>query len=528
MTTHPQPSAGYWQTVTVAAALAVFALYVWLAVSNPHVALLADDALYLLMADLYSPWRDATGPTYHYVRAVSHLPPVFPLYLGLLGGGADNIAAARVACAAAMTIACALVYLYALGRGCGRPTAAWVAVFVALAPATLIHVIDIWSEGLYLALSLAVLMYAAHIAKQPRSWPYLVLLGLLVACAIGTRTIGVALIPVVLWALRGAGWRTLAIVLGSLVVGHGLISVLAQTGGGESYAGQIAAAYGADPLAALRAQLSSSLSLLPSALSKVLIYQHAPTPWQSALLALALLAMLAGLVTEIRRRSAIAVYFVAYLGVVLLWPYPAILDRFVYPLLPILLLLIVRGSRTLSSRRWPSILAPAALTLAMMPALIGFSQRAMTPVPDPALADWRTTRYWLDPFRGPDPLSGIRGRAAYIDAARSVNSMVPVNACVYTTIVQMVVFWGRRAAYQPPSAQALAQPESLACQYFLAVADAGNRPPMYPLDLLGGTAETLATIRAPGADPAEGLVVAVLFRWPPTPTARTTPQPESQ
>ncbi|MGE3775059.1 MAG: hypothetical protein AB7I32_19195 [Gammaproteobacteria bacterium] len=53
----PRASAAAWPLLVAGCGLASFAAYAWLAVRNPHVGFLADDALYLMMAEMYSPAR---------------------------------------------------------------------------------------------------------------------------------------------------------------------------------------------------------------------------------------------------------------------------------------------------------------------------------------------------------------------------------------------------------------------------------------------------------------------------------------
>ncbi len=93
------------------AATATFCLYLLLALRNPHVGFLADDALYLLMADAYSPWRDAVGPVYDHLRRYCHLPPFYPLAL----------APARIATAAFMAVAWLGCYAWLVSSGVPSP-----------------------------------------------------------------------------------------------------------------------------------------------------------------------------------------------------------------------------------------------------------------------------------------------------------------------------------------------------------------------------------------------------------------------
>jgi hypothetical protein len=70
----------------VVALLGLAAFYLSLGLGNPYVGFLADDGLYLLMADILASDVASDLPVYAHVRAYSQLPPLFPLALGLAGG----------------------------------------------------------------------------------------------------------------------------------------------------------------------------------------------------------------------------------------------------------------------------------------------------------------------------------------------------------------------------------------------------------------------------------------------------------
>lgn len=142
------------------------ALYVSLGVGNPYVGFLADDGLYLLMADILAPGGTPDLPVYTHVRAHSQLPPLFPLALGLAGGGTQNLAAARILVALAMLVAVVVYYCWLRRMNLSRCVGGGLATLFALMPITLIHTVDLWSEGMYIALSLGALMSLDHAERE--------------------------------------------------------------------------------------------------------------------------------------------------------------------------------------------------------------------------------------------------------------------------------------------------------------------------------------------------------------------------
>ena len=61
--------------------------YVWIAIHNPQLGFVADDVVYLLMADWYSPWPLAFDAAHDHVRHYAQFPPLFPMLLAVAGGG---------------------------------------------------------------------------------------------------------------------------------------------------------------------------------------------------------------------------------------------------------------------------------------------------------------------------------------------------------------------------------------------------------------------------------------------------------
>ena len=60
------------------------------------VGFLSDDAVYLLIADIYSPWRTASSPMLEFVRGENYFPPLYPLTMALLGVNTDTPALASI------------------------------------------------------------------------------------------------------------------------------------------------------------------------------------------------------------------------------------------------------------------------------------------------------------------------------------------------------------------------------------------------------------------------------------------------
>lgn len=500
-----------WLLLVGCAVSVTFALQAWLAVRNPHVGLLADDALYLLMADLYSPYREAAGAVYEHVQRYSHLPPFYPLLLAVAGAGAEHLLPARVATAAFMAGAWFLLYVWLRQRGAPRRLALAWALFAAWTPASLLYTVDLWSEGLYMALVLCALVLEAGMPRRP-SVVLLLGLALSVACAMQTRGIGLALVPAVLLGL----WRrSVGCVAVFCLGGVAMLAAFKPLDMGAEAAGYtalLAAHYATDPLAVLSSQLAAVAAALPHAALYDFFGLRGVAAWQWPALLVIALAVAFGLWREIRTASVSAVYVAGYLAIALTWPFPEQTDRFLYPLLPVL---CAAAWRATASRRWPAWLPylPLACAVALAaPGLYALVVRAATPLPVAALESFRSTRYWLDATRAGDPVATIEVLAAQERAAAIVDAQVPVDACVYTANVHLVLLKGRRTAFLPPPPARMAQGAPWDCAYFLLTAEARRgRPGFYPLDYLRQHGKGLALVRRDEADP-DSTPLALLMR----------------
>lgn len=492
-------------------ATATAAFLVLAALRNPHVGFFADDALYLLMAEAYSPWREAGGAVYEHLWRYSHLPPFYPLLLGVTGAGPDHLPPARIFTALAMASAWLLCFQWLRRGGVSRPAALLFAVFGAWTPMTLFHAVDLLSEGLYTALVLGCLIGLQ--TRAARGFVVLLGLGVLAGCACGTRSIGLVLLPAGCVALRRGGWRAVL----AFGAGFALITCalwpLDMGAAAPSYLGLLRAHYAPDPGGALTQQLATVAERFPAAALHDLFLWRDASGWRGwAAAALAAVALV-GLLRELREGAPAGVYAVGYLLIAVTWPYPEHFERLLYPLLPCSLWFAWRGVAGRESRRQVAGTALAALLCALAaPAVYATLVRAATPLPDPRLDGFRTTRYWLDATRGGDPLPPIRARAAQAVAAADAGRRVPADECIYTVNVQQVMLLARRPTFLPPRPEAMDRGPPWGCAYFLLVGTPrSGRPAFYPLGRLRKVARGLAVYpldeRVPDSPP-----VAMLMR----------------
>ena len=338
------------------AALAALAAGIAVAFTwQPGLASLYDDSVfYLMMAQAMSPFGPA-APAVLAAAPFDTYPPFLPLALALGGGAFDwRIAHAIVA----LAFGASVFLLGVHGRditGSARMGLAAALVYACM-PGVWLNVKGILSEFPYMALSFAALVAHSRVRALPPSWPRVAGVGLLLAAVVLTRNIGVALLAAIgacealaWWRSRDAARLARAAVMLAIPVAMALLWILLRPSSGED----AYAEFGARAFDAALARANAS-ALVDAWLNALLIFWG--EWWKPGfLLAIALgAAGLAATVTRALRAEPDALYVLAFLAIVLAWPFPGQVFRLALPVIPIVML-----HALWAWHRWARRLAPA-------------------------------------------------------------------------------------------------------------------------------------------------------------------------
>lgn len=425
--------------VSVAAAIAAAAV---LLDALTHQGLYAgfnwDDAWYLLLADRLAGRLGDVPSLARELTTTRSYPPLYPAWLALFGGGADAIAAAFRANLAAYLGAAGAFAWWLRREGIDRVVAAMLVVAMLLAPFAFRHVVDLWSETLFIALAMVALGAAAPRDAGPGS------LGLAAAaCALAflARTAGVALVVafVAMIAYRRPrhAWMLLAVAILPCVAER-----LLAGGGGYAAAGQglFAGLQHLPELGrALWAGWSANLAFEPIA------------PGERALAGIVLLLALPALAMRLRRMALDACFVVAYIALVAAYGFWEHATRFLFPLMPIALFhaacTLARIPRsTVAVQRTAG---AALVALLALPTALRIAERSHE-APHPDLhAFTKTSVWWLvEPAESVVP--AVLLRYGLVTDMAAVERIVPPDACVATEFPPVVMLHARRRAEVPP------------------------------------------------------------------------------
>jgi hypothetical protein len=474
---------------------------------------LSDDAVYLMMADYFSPYLAERSPHLGYLMQQSLFPPLYPLLLALAGAGSANAGPAHLL-TALLFVGALLAFLLWVRREAGSTTlACLLTLLFALLPFSLVHVTEIWSESLYLLLVFSFLRLLPDDRDPENHEPLPLAASFIVGLALLTRSAAVALLPVLLLQL----WRTnddgrlrhLAIAL-ALPLAWILLerSLFPGTGYLELLGGSLASL---DPASFLTDELPARARALWLGWDAVLGGNGSRAPWTTALTGLVLAAGLFGLLRRLIGWRPDALFVTCHLGMLLLWSAPGHAARLLYPVVPLLLFyavtLVGHATRPGNDRlRLAFCLLPV---LAMAPASLAIGQRHVDTPPDLADANFAHTRYWLDRENAATARYDIDRRSALIRFLRSLDTEIPPGGCVYSAHVPLVMLHAGRASRLFPASP---EPGNLvACDHFLVI-NFGSLgfEPMAPLQALHDLGAEVAATAHDGRDN----IVAALLRRP--------------
>jgi 4-amino-4-deoxy-L-arabinose transferase-like glycosyltransferase len=379
----------------LALAVGAFALrFLW----HGGIDSLYDDSVsYLIMAQAFSPF-EAVDPAIAVAAPDEKYPPLFPLLLALTGGAYDW----RIAHAVVALCFAASVFLFGehARRVTGSARLAWIAALVfAAMPGAWLSAKGILSEFPFMALVFAALVYYDRLRESASRRGAWLAMGVLLAAVMLTRTIGVALAAAVAFAecmrfLRtrdAAGLRALPWTLGVAFAITGLWYALRPGGGEDTYvtssAGMIEG-FRQHGLTWAREWIRVNASSLADAWFTALMIFWGE-PWKPGFMLASAFGILglAGALRRAARGEVDAAYCVAFLAILLLWPYPGQMYRLAFPVVPLLMLNAIWLAKALMDRRldavrvtrWSAAVAVLPLALCVPAVLFYIVERARMP-----------------------------------------------------------------------------------------------------------------------------------------------------
>jgi hypothetical protein len=509
----PDPHAGDRRRRGIAALSAVLlvalAVHGWIAAWDHSATTFSDSIDYLFMADFYRALAhggDLEAARAHY--GATRFPPLFPLLLGLAGGGTRHLHTAAIVSNAIAVLAVLAVWCWVRAERRDAVPAALVACALVLFPWHFLLNLTPVSEPLGILLCATAF---ALLARAPVEPARLLAAALVIGLAPLART---ALLPLCiafpLWlALRPeTRWRQAWLPVLVAWLPFALWTLYRRSLGAEQYTSHLSAGQ----FAAAGMSWPSVLWQQPLRLLEASMYGWGMPDEPAWMFAASLLfagLALAGCLLRLRRNRLDAWFVAGYLALVLIWPFPAEHTRFVVAVFPFLLVGAYTACESACARfrRPASWLPPAILgglvLLLSAPAWIRYAHRAALPVPDELLGEKREPSFFLLPTdREALAVMEINGRSRFL--LQDADARLPASACLYASPPQLARLYARRRTIAYPAgldADTGAARRRLAeCDYFFVgglKSRAYGIAPGYPERSLQGWTEPLLVSRMP-------------------------------
>lgn len=421
-------------------------LFGWLARRDDFIGNLSDGAIYLVMADVLSPWRTAPHQLGLSLFQDYAFPPLYPLVVGLFGGGSSQLFASYMI--TAMTLVAATVAIYAwycrvLPR---RIEAFGLTLLFVLTPATLITAMSLQSEPLYIALTFSALALGAGGARPVPVAAALIGLSLL-ARTVGLgmvlaaivhgyrRTVGTQrMLLLGLFIMPGVGWQLFRLSLGAE---GSYLDVLMQPGP-------------SDTLARLLEYARINAAYVPVAWTKVFDLQSSSQAGVTAAVIAALSAL--GWLRRLWFGEFDALYALFYLGIVLFWPFPEHLPRFLLVLMPLFVFYAYAVVSDLSRHLpWATVAALAkssyfvVVALAMLPSSMSIVAQIHA-ADHSGIEKFVRSPQWYASSSQDQAMRSMQRIERMLESLRGIEEHLPIDACVSTTAFAYVPLYGRRRA----------------------------------------------------------------------------------
>ncbi len=499
--------------------LVTVGFYYWISWSPELPTLGGDHAYLLLMADWLSPLANSGNGFLPPPVIWSYAPPLYPLLLGLAGGTSTHIELAHAITITFLVPALIWCVLWARREIGGSAPALALVVIFSLLPVSFFQSFGILTENLYLLLSLLAIWL---VGKENVSLTRLYVVAVVVGLAAFTRMVGITLIlafAVYVFLRHRERWIRLSFLSAapllswitlksSLEDQTGYLWILARILDTQS------------PGSFLWTQIATQTQGLWA--GWIISFDHDPS-LNTVIVGSAIgLICLAGTIHRAYLGKFDAIYLVFYLALLLVWPFAQASDtsRFLFVVLPILLLHGLKFVQHVTQRFSPQIFVTSAWAFFLAIALIVFPADSLIYQrfrmgAEAGNRQYANSVYWYWGRNTEHDLNRnrmkINGYKQLVSSWRRLGDVIPKDECVYSVDSTWLMLYAKRRSYYPPMAAAKDRflSEASACRYFyVASYTRGPYELFYPRNFLAeGQVILIDRMDEPTNHPVIGMLI---------------------
>ncbi len=406
-----------------------------------------DNATYFLTANSFSPYGKSFFVS-EYFSSKSLYPPLYPILLGLLGGG-NSILIAHLITTTFLLIAILILYQWILLLNHEKLHATVLVIVFSILPGTYFQALSIHSENIYLLFSLLAIFFVT-LKETSGNHKFLLLAAIFIACSTLSRSAGFTLALAFIFYLVINNSKRKYLLSFIAIFPMVLWSVF-NNQSDSSYISVFSNHYSGNYITIFIQQISNqSLYILHAWYSS-----FTPGTFGQLLLAIIFVASLLSALYRTLKKKLDGIYIILYLLMILVWPYPAESMRLLYPVIPILLVQTSICIKDITDQ-WVSdniflkgnYVLEAILLIILIPNLILTINRFNITV-DENLIPYKRTNAWYETDLNM-AMKNINIFYGIFTSLNDVKQYVPNEECVYSIKPTIIELYMQRISKVPP------------------------------------------------------------------------------
>lgn len=445
--------------VILGSTLVFCAIAIWMVLPVPPPGFYWDDTWYLLMAEFLS------GRTEHQQLAWGMLqlrqyPPFFSFILSMTGDVLNNQQNAFIMNAVFLALGAGVAMVWFIREGFTTATSVLAAIILMFNPMALYWLPILFSEHLFILLTALAFALVSFRSNNVVLW---IGVGILVGLSVATRSAGWALVAgMLMFLILDRKLNPALAFIGGLITGLACIPLLkAGFPLSKTYQGSI-----------IESLSNFNWDYFTQQLVAILVgWQQLWGSTSGAVLAAVI--VIPGIVIRLSKNKSDAWYILAYLAMLILWPFPDHMSRFLWPLLPMFLISaysavvfyqLKKHSNTVIS------LVFVFIFVVSVPTGIGLSLDRLLNPPNAEFYDLSRMMEWTRSEDRESGLIALKTRRQFLVDMERINNLTGDKYCIYSEFSMMVSTHTQRVAIASPW-EALREVDSLQlkCPYYYSV-----------------------------------------------------------
>lgn len=398
-----------------------------------------DDAWYLLMAEWFTPDSSHRVLSWNMMWITSY-PPLFPLFIAWSGAGMADQQAAFIMNALFMAFGAGIAMYWFAREGFSAISMAFAATIMMFNPVSLGYLPILFSEFLFILLTTSALAvaFAGGEWKWSSKW---VVIGIIVGLSVATRTAGWSLVAGFLVHLvLSRDFKPMVVFIVSFGVAILVIPFL-RVGlppPSVNYMDMLIGNMGNIGWDYFVQQFKGLV------LGWGMLWGWGVGKW------LAIVAVLPGFFIRLRANRADAWYVVMYFGMLLIWPWPGHMGRFLWPLLPCFFVAAYSSLELIRNSKLRPVIGNVfvgLILIASIPDGIGRSLEQLLDPPEGELFQLSRMHEWTRSSNRQQGMIKLHERQQVLNDLQRMSEIVDAQACIYSEMSPLVAIHSHRLSY---------------------------------------------------------------------------------